>query len=158
MTNRVMTICRKTSHKVRKNLCLLRHQRAIRCVSDCATPTSILISVLITNSPHLVVDPAFGEEELGNGKTDDNHKELPSQGRGIAHIEVLKAVAIYVKHREQSGILGAALSHEQGWDENLERVDDGCDHVKENQRSHQGNDNVDDLAERSSTVDAGGFQ
>ena len=81
----------------------------------------------------------------------------PGDRRGVAHLQVLEGVAVEVDREQQGGVVGAALGHDEGFGEDLQRADDAQDQVEEGDVGDQRHGDGEETAPAAGAVDLGRF-
>src|SRR5580658_2136003 len=90
-----------------------------RCVLGATAPSSVVI-----------VHPPLAHPELDDGQREDDRKEDPGEGAGVAHAEELEGLAEQVVGEEERGIERTAPGHHVGFRENLHRADEAHNRIE----------------------------
>src|SRR6266404_1761239 len=104
----------------------------------------------------IVVHPQFGACERDRCEYGDDHNEDHRQRRGIAHSQEAESLLIEIEGVEQRAVDRAARSvtDDECWGKRFERVDGLYDHIEENNRSQQGQRDLEELSDLARAIDA----
>src|SRR5688572_10202232 len=104
-------------------------------------------SLVLLSHVTFVVYPAICQLKLGDGDNHEHNEKQPSQGAGIPHLEVEKAMMVDVHDPEEQRVHWAGAGHciitaqQQYWCEDLETADNAKGkHKEDGWRNHRDRD------------------